>query len=94
MGLIDKGEIAKSVNNVLADFLNSIEASFDMRIALAFRISECYMKAKTVDAVPVVRCKECNWRDDRWCNLHNSGIFAENDFCSYGLRKDGEADDN
>ena len=49
----------------------------------------------TIDAVEVVRCKDClYYRCDNGCPLHESGYFKngkmlplENDFCSYGERK-------
>lgn len=44
----------------------------------------------TIDAVPVVRCKDCKyWRDDD-CKNDNHGYcpISENDFCSRGERKD------
>ena len=65
---------------------------------------------KTVNAVPVVRCRECKyWGDEDGksqredgvlfarCNVHNYLIDgrhtgwcpSENDFCSYGERKEG-----
>ena len=64
----------------------------------------------TIDAVPVVRCRECKyWGDEDGklqdsdgvlfarCKVHNYLIDGrhtgwcptENDFCSYGERKDG-----
>ena len=50
--------------------------------------------APTVDAVPVVRCKDCKWRydemDDYCCRSHRGLVrIYENSFCSYGERKDG-----
>lgn len=46
--------------------------------------------SKTVDAVPVVRCKDCNFFHKRkWCSLNDTSMCDE-DFCSYGERKDGE----
>ena len=66
--------------------------------------------AQTVDAVPVVRCRECKyWGDEDGklqdsdlvlfarCKVHNYLIDGrhtgwcptENDFCSYGERKEG-----
>ena len=66
--------------------------------------------AKTIDAVPVVRCWECKyWGDEDGklqdsdgvlfarCKVHNYLIDGrhtgwcptENDFCSYGERKEG-----
>ena len=53
--------------------------------------------APTVDAVPVVRCRECVWRLF-WEEDHNgvpvcllSGLYvrSEDDFCSFGERTDG-----
>lgn len=84
MWLIDADEIAKSVNDVLADLMNGIEASFDMRIAIAFRISECFRNAKTVDAEPVVHgnwirrpledeCSECH---NKYPHDYHLGSFA------------------
>lgn len=67
-------------------------------------------EAHTIDAVEVVRCRECKyWGDEDGksqgedgvlfarCNVHNYLIDgrhtgwcpAENDFCSYGERKEG-----
>lgn len=78
----------------------------------AIRVStvkeHCYMKAvgtheidkaPTVDAVPVVRCKDCKHygcertnyigRAQQFCNLHKGLVVVDRDsFCSYGERKD------
>lgn len=58
------------------------------------------------DVAPVVRCKECKHcrelnRKDRieeayadgvlWCTNQSDGVWPD-DFCSYGERKDGDAD--
>jgi len=58
-------------------------------------------QAPTIDAVPVVRCKDCKWSNvyqvdsdfpmERWCN----GSFIpktvqDYDYCSWGERKDDE----
>ena len=55
--------------------------------------------APTIDAVPVVRCRECKYRGTDDCIFHIKGEPADeellrkldNDFCSYGERK-GDAD--
>ena len=49
--------------------------------------------APSIDAVPVVRCKECNHYEpceggNDFCCLHRIGVVKD-DFCSYGERKDG-----
>ena len=61
-------------------------------------------KAPTVDAVPVVRCKDCKWfadnNDGEWygCQMfHVVQVTPEDapkpdDYCSYGERKNGGAD--
>ena len=55
--------------------------------------------APTIDAVPVVRCRECYYWEsgenpcEKWeyCNFHRIGI-GPHDFCSYGERKEEEQD--
>lgn len=50
--------------------------------------------AKTVDAVEVVRCKDCKWRQQDNVNRNFCGLgdfyCGETDFCSRGERKDNE----
>ena len=53
--------------------------------------------APTIDAVPVVRCRECKYRGTDDCIFHIKGepadeellLKLDNDFCSYGERKEG-----
>ena len=59
-------------------------------------------EAPTVDAVEVVRCKDCKFYElknyvvdniQRMCCENNKGIWTAtqpDDFCSYGERRDGE----
>lgn len=65
------------------------------------RCVEVISNMPTVDAVPVVRCKDCRFSDwytavDRkrryYCMEHDSSGHEENDYCSYGKREDGDAD--
>lgn len=50
----------------------------------------------TVDAVPVVRCRDCKWwhEDDDVGHCDNpdglDNYAKPDDFCSYGERKDGD----
>lgn len=56
--------------------------------------------APTVDAVEVVRCRDCkHWDSETWfCDNHSTfghhglewNMFSEDDFCSYGERKDDD----
>ena len=52
-------------------------------------------RAPTVDAVPVVRCKDCKWLYDdmgNYCCRSHRGlvIICKNSFCSYGERKENK----
>ena len=52
-------------------------------------------KAPTIDAVPVVRCRECRyWSEDGRCDPPQNGLIREytrpDDFCSYGEEADHE----
>ena len=50
-------------------------------------------EAPTIDAVPVVRCRECKYHNKPPCPMRLSFNWTEdNDFCSYGERKDGDSD--
>ena len=61
------------------------------------RIGELLQDIPTVDAVPVVRCRECKYRGTDDCIFHIKGepadeellLKLDNDFCSYGERKGG-----
>ena len=51
----------------------------------------------TVDAVEVVRCKDCNYFGGHGaCHAHAADVYGtpifvrEDDFCSYGERREGE----
>ena len=53
-------------------------------------------KQPTVDAVPVVRCRECKYRfknnghDKSGCPIIDANIWMDDDdFCSYGEQKGG-----
>ena len=58
---------------------------------------EIIKNAPTVDAVEVVRCRECKHRGTDDCIFHIKGepadeellLKLDNDFCSYGERKEG-----
>ena len=47
-------------------------------------------KRPTIDAVPVVRCRECKYHNKPPCPMRLSFNWTEDDdFCSYGERKEG-----
>ena len=74
----------------------------DAMIARALQDSERdYLKsiAKHTPTIDIVRCKDCKNHEDFptgispiTCSLSWGGVF-ENDFCSYGVRKEGDSDE-
>ena len=48
------------------------------------------LEGDTVDAVEVVRCKDCKWRNTKGCPYmnFNAAMRGDFDFCSDGERKD------
>lgn len=72
-----------------------------MNYEVADLIEDCIDNAPTVDAVEVVRCKDCkhymeyplNKVDKRMCcyvHLLTPHFTPEDGFCSYGERREGE----
>ena len=61
-----------------------------------YRFCDFLMRQPSVDAVPVIRCKDCTF--GRYIDyghmhcLHPCGLTTNmtNDFCSYAERKDGK----
>ena len=46
--------------------------------------------APTIDAVSVVKCKECRYKDMEICPMYRlvvAGVRKHDDFCSYGERE-------
>ena len=87
-------------NSILDNFLkrytemerdgNLVFAACEIKQDFADMVSN----APTVDAVEVVRCKDCKHLydalDDYCCMSHRGLIrICEDSFCSYGERKDG-----
>lgn len=44
----------------------------------------------TVDAVPVVRCKNCKSFSHGYCRFHDAKFVRPDGYCYWGERKDGE----
>ena len=77
---------------------HNYHANTGREAALLARDTQIVFDAPTIDAVPVVRCKDCKhciWFEEYagsyypFCTTY-AGHIGENDFCSYGERKDGE----
>ena len=71
------------------------ELSFDTQselVRFGKEIKKMIQNAPTVDAVEVVRCKDCKWRQQDEVNRNFCGLgdfyCGDTDFCSRGERKD------
>ena len=88
MRLIDADKIRYAKDWVVTDKIPKVGGYNAKAI---YRVTKEEIDAMpTVDAVPVVRCKDC-----KWCNMgeceHKLGLIWANDenYCSLGERKDG-----
>lgn len=89
--LISKKALIKVIENIEARYGNDNSSLIEQGEVL-----DLIEEAITVDAEPVVRCGECKHRGTDDCPMHIKGVPADegflkivdNDFCSYGERKD------
>ena len=98
MRLIDADELRKKAQWMEMPDRQGI--NFDVRAVSASSID----LSPTIDAVPVVRCKDCKHRKLSgaapfmyYCCNNNDGLVGglrENDFCSYGERKEVTASEH
>ena len=91
----------KSNNKCAVNYIDEIY-KLDNWLGSYAEILDLVENATTVDAVEVVRCKDCKHYDNSegicWCHLNSKFYpggsdwhsFPEDGFCSYGERKDNE----
>ena len=73
------------------------ECSKESKFRVYYGYAESFIDdAPTIDAVPVVRCRECkylfknNGHDKSGCPIIDANIWMDDDdFCSHGERKEG-----
>lgn len=82
MRLIDADEL-------IDDIRKKARAGFPANKNLSLYAESCVIHAIAVDAVPVVRCKDCKYRDGTPGQPNIlCGNMHDDDFCNYGERKD------
>lgn len=61
---------------------------------MMYEIADEIDSAPTIDAVPVVRCGECKWRDTPGCLYVRAKAAKrdDNDYCSDGERREVDGD--
>ena len=52
-------------------------------------LREALGRVETVDAVPVVRCKDCKSFSHGYCRFHDAKFVRPDGYCYWGERKDG-----
>lgn len=92
--LISRSALLQDIEESIVFSGRSDETSAEMRGA--HKVVDRIKAAPTVDAVEVVRCRECkNYKlnkysgeDDMWCMCWSDWLPTEpDDFCSYGERR-------
>ena len=85
MRLIDADAMKRVYQEVLCSHVACIDCSFFMDDKYC-RFETMLSEAPTINAIPVVRCRDC-WKFKTYdCRMVASGY---DDFCSYGERKEG-----
>lgn len=101
MRLIDGDSLEKSLTEKGDDYKVSMFATADdCNIArlVAFECAEEVKNAPTIEAVPVVRCKDCKYSKkfyitgNRYCDFHGAHEYpvSDDDYCSNGAKMDLE----
>lgn len=92
MKLIDADKLAKNLTYDIAN--RPIHGNFKITVA---SVRAAISNAPVIDAVPVVRCKDCSYWKAAKVNAKGflicpaSGMeITEDDYCSYGERKEDD----
>lgn len=80
----------------MARYIDADKARDNMKeMPLGKQLIDCVMRyvidrLPTVDAVEVVRCKDCRYRNANGCPMHYKGynVNGDDDYCSYGVKKE------
>ena len=81
------------VNSLIEDLELLAKHEDSLRQSVILGVVHTIKARSTIDAVEVVRCKDCKWLydeiDDYCCRSHRGLVrICENSFCSYGERKE------
>ena len=94
--LIDANEFWNRLSHVVYDIFTYPDRPCDFaRVGYYTETIQTVLEqTKTVDAVEVVRCKDCDYYEKRYigfghCNFFEAGR-ADNDFCSSCIRREGD----
>lgn len=87
--LIDANALACEVLAVKCNLVNGKSEWLNGYRDALQAVLELITEAPTVDAVEVVRCKDCKWRNTKGCPYKNFNAVerSDDDFCSDGERR-------
>ena len=88
----DRKEGEKSVMDELISRQSAINAientDCDLSSDAWDELTDAIMSVPTADAVEVVRCKDCKWHMDNFCDNMNVIGLSDDDYCSLGERRE------
>ena len=72
------------------DVLTIIGGRMNGKVEFAKTVNEMIQNAPTIDAVPVIRCKDCKYRDNDFCTGRGypNSLVPDNGFCDKGERRE------
>lgn len=70
--------------------LDALKDRFSLTGPIGVSVRKVIDKQPTIDAVPVVRCKDCALLGKLGCPMDEWVKPDDNGFCHHGKRKDGE----
>ena len=95
--LIDEDALLKDFSTRYGELANKLQIGFEERLKTLLRITNLIYDQPTVDAVPVVRCKDCvygsekSFAHEEICCPNATCYMDFNDYCSLGERKKGDS---
>lgn len=97
MAYIEREAYSKALKDLISDSdgRTNYEKGYIRGLATANGILLDENQTPAADVVEVVRCKDCIYRIAEYCTRDIKGrtnmfYMTADDFCSYGVRKDGE----
>lgn len=89
-----KTDIAMREDKMAIEYIDREKAKRLLHIEYAYAAEQLLDEIPAADVVEVVRCKDCKYNIGTKKCLNPDSFFAvpkDDDFCSYGERKDGGA---
>lgn len=89
-----KTAIAMREDKMAIEYIDREKAKRLLHIEYAYAAEQLLDEIPAADVAPVVRCKDCKYNVGTKKCLNPDSFFAvpkDDDFCSYGERKDGGA---